>query len=994
MTDVFTPAPVLSTRRIVLVSALVVLIGCGWGIWYLYGSPAARAERFLNQARRWRAARDYVRAEHAAQSALELNPRLDDAAWLAAESAALRGEFQRSVEYGNMIPVANSRLKMRALLSAAEIYHRRLYYLDAAEAAYRTAIDIDPQSIEAHTGLANLLGLCGRRRDAIPHVLNLVSLTVPTDLLVLLAREDGVVNDRETLERAHQAFPNDINPRIGLAWIAADSGKVDEAIRLLRISDAGQVTSRPLQLALGQVLVTSERFAELEKWERTIPADWHEFIISYARGRMAERAGDLQGATRCYWEAVQLSPESKAASFRLSRLLAEAGKTEAALRCSEHVRRLQELITVQDRALFSNHSEGVQPIIELTQSFEAAGRIWEAYGWCLMAVQVDPSHSAAQQRLAKLKQEVKGIPLKLMVDSVNPAFSIDLSSYPLPALRQNSTSIRDSDFKATQAPLSFRDDAASVGLRFRYFNGTAGPATRRMFEFTGGGIAVIDFDRDGSSDVIFTQGCPWPPGSPANTYGDVLFRNEIGLAFHDVTAQARIHEEGFGQGVTVGDFNSDGFSDLYVANIGTNVLWKNNGDGTFTNVTSESGLSSTEWTTSCVLADLSGDGLPDIYDVNYVTGKDVFDRVCQHQDGSPKICMPFDFDGQPDRLWLNNGQGGFTDVTGDAFQRRPEGKGLGIAVWDAHGQGRLSLLVANDTTPNFFFEVPSIGLRPLRFVEQGITSGMALNGDGKATACMGIALGDVSEDGQIDVHVTNFAGESNTLFQSVGPGVYEDRSRAAGLYSTTVDLLGFGTQFLDVDLDGHLELFVSNGHIDDWRPQGRAYEMPPLLLRQRGMQLTPANPAEVGPYFTGKWLGRAVVRCDWNRDGREDLIVGHLQSDSALLTNTTQVVGRHLAINLFGVNSNRDAIGTTVRAQIGKRSIVRQLTAGDGYQASNERRLIFGTDNAGQIDELEVRWPSGTIQRFSNVPTSQEIWLVEGRAFWGVPDNAGERVAE
>lgn len=974
-------------HRMILALMLMVLAASLWSIWYLYGSRVARAERLLIQARRWRSTRDYARAEQAAHAALGLNPGLDEAAWLAAESAALRGQFQRSVDYSQQVSNANPRLKIRALVSAAEIYHRHLYHLDAAEAAYRAAIALGPENIDAHTGIANLLGLCGRRREAIPHILKLVSQGVPTDLLVLLAREESIVNDRETLERAHQEFPEDSNAIMGLAWIAADAGQIEVAIRLLRSIKTRQEPGGPAMLALGRVLVTAEQFSELEEWERMIPPSSREFIVSFARGRMAEHHGDLKGAMRCYWEAIQLAPESKAACFRLSRLLADAGDVDGSRRISIHIGRLQELITVQDRILFSKASDSIQPLLDLMQSYEAAGRFWEAYGWCLMAVRDDPSHPVAQQRLVELARKVTDLPLKLTVDSSNPAFSIDLSSYALPIFRPGSFTATAVD-PANPSNLAFRDDAATTGLLFRYFNGTEGPPTRCMFEFTGGGIGVIDFDMDGFADIAFTQGCPWPPGSPTDTHTDRLFRNYLGRTFQDATSQARIHEGGFGQGVTVGDYNADGFPDLYVANIGANVLWKNNGDGTFTNVTRESGLSGTEWTTSCLMADLSGDGLPDIYDVNYVMGKDVFDRVCQHQDGSPKICMPFDFDGQPDRLWLNDGQGSFTDITAEAFQTTPEGKGLGVAAWDAHGQGRLSLLVANDTTPNFFFE-PATGKQDqLRYADQGIPSGLALNGEGKATASMGIALGDINADGQLDVHITNFAGESNTLFQSLSPGIYEDHSRAAGLYATTVDLLGFGTQFLDVDLDGRLELFVSNGHIDDWRQHGRAYDMPPLMFRKSRNQLKRVDPAQLGPYFSAKWLGRAAARIDWNRDGREDLIVGHLGSDSVLLTNTTESVGRYLSLRLFGVESNRDAIGTTVRARIGQRTIVRQLTAGDGYQASNERRLIFGVGSADQIDELEVQWPSGAVQRFRNVATSQEMLLVEGRMYFTV---AGSR---
>ncbi|MBW3543185.1 MAG: CRTAC1 family protein, partial [Planctomycetes bacterium] len=237
---------------------------------------------------------------------------------------------------------------------------------------------------------------------------------------------------------------------------------------------------------------------------------------------------------------------------------------------------------------------------------------------------------------------------------------------------------------------------------------------------------------------------------------------------------------------------------------------------------------------------------------------------------------------------------------------------------------------------------------------------------------------DVDDDGLFDVHVTNFLAESNTLYLGLGAGTFEDATRALGLERPTLDVLGFGTQFLDADLDGRLELFVSNGHVDDLRQDGKPYRMPPQLFRWNGRQFVEADARPLGPYFRGEWLGRPVARLDWNRDGRDDLVVGHLYDDSALLTNTTPDAGRFLSLRLFGVQSNRDAIGTTVEARFGERAIVRQLTAGDGYQASNERRLIFGIGTADRIDELTVRWPSGAIQRFANVAAPAELFLREG----------------
>ncbi|HVX30476.1 MAG TPA: VCBS repeat-containing protein, partial [Nitrolancea sp.] len=466
--------------------------------------------------------------------------------------------------------------------------------------------------------------------------------------------------------------------------------------------------------------------------------------------------------------------------------------------------------------VFARDHSDTNPMLELVESYEAVGRLWEAYGWCRFAARLDRANQRSVPILARLERKVRNLPLKLTADSANLALAIDLSGYPLPEFR-NSAWVPPQAV-AEQVPEStpaFRNDARAAGLRFRYFNGTEGSPQHRMFEFTGGGIGALDFDLDGYTDLYFTQGRPWPPDGPSSQFTDHLYRNLDGRRFVEVTQTARIAEDGFGQGVSVGDFDADGFADIFVGNIGGNQLWRNNGDGTFSDATSAAGITGDDWTTSCALVDLDGDGLSDIYAVSYVTGEDAYDRVCRHNDGAPKLCMPFDFHGQRDRVWRNDGNGEFREVADELLSVPPDGMGLGIAVWDAHGHGQLSVLVANDTTPNFFFVPERTEKGRFRLRECGVATGLALNGEGKATGCMGIALGDVNGDAESDVHITNFYAESNTLYLSRSGGFFDDQTRAMGLYEPSLNMLGFGTQFLDADLDGRLELFVANGHVDD-----------------------------------------------------------------------------------------------------------------------------------------------------------------------------------
>jgi hypothetical protein len=379
------------------------------------------------------------------------------------------------------------------------------------------------------------------------------------------------------------------------------------------------------------------------------------------------------------------------------------------------------------------------------------------------------------------------------------------------------------------------------------------------------------------------------------------------------------------------------------------------------------------------LADLNGDGLPDIYDVNYLQGADVYERVCG-EGGKPRACTPAAFEPQPDRFYLNLGDGRFEERTEAAGLNVAGGNGLGIVAGDVDGSGRLSLFVANDEDANFCFinETAKPGAEP-RFVERGVLAGLAYDGDGKALACMGVAAGDADGDGKLDLYVTNFYEEPNTLYLQGPGGMFVDATSASGLRAPSYRMLGFGTQFIDGELDGELDLVVTNGHIDDLSYQQVPFEMPPQYFRGLGGGKFVERPAaELGEFFQGKYLGRGLARLDWNRDGREDFVVSHLDAPAALVANVSADTGHYLALQLRGVKSARDAIGATVTIVAGGRRRTQWLTAGDGYQASNQRQLVFGLGAEERVKKLQIRWPSGLRQEFANLPAVQALILVEG----------------
>ncbi len=858
--------------------------------------------------------------------------------------------------------------------------------LSAAEADLRQLLQMQPDQPAVMHQLARLLRLQGRRWESIPLFLQLMRLDVcDVHELVLLGGIELSVDIPPEFLVAGSAAAAD--PLVWL-WQAHQGDLATTAgtgTELLRRVVAAHPDLIEAQARLGQSLLTVPDSEKWWQWHRQLPsaADYHPEIW-FVRGSWYDSHDRPREAVRCYWETVRRDPDHRAANYRLSQILTSMDQLSSAEPFGERARLLQSLESLYI-ALDSSPDDlnRMQKSADLT---EALGRIPESAAWCRAALRRDPRLTWAEARLARLQPQLRADAAETRVlAAANPALRVDLSSYPLPEGEDPVGSLQSAQTHDDAPPtFSFEDAALATGLAFQYVNG-GNPAegTLKMYEMSGGGVAVLDCDEDCWPDVWLTQGGSWPPQPGQPDALDQLFRNSGQGGFRDVSDAAGLNEDGFSQGATAGDFDGDGFSDILVANIGQNRLCRNQGDGTFADVTQSSGINSREWTTSCLLADLNGDSWPDIYEVNYLTGDDVFTRVCRIETkrGSVGICTPGEFPAAQDRLWLSLGDGRFSDVTETSGIAIPDGKGLGIVAADFDGSGRLSLFVANDAVPNFFFanETPSRG-GPVRFRETALSRGLAVDRDGAPQACMGVAAGDADNDGLLDLFVTTFHDESNTLYRQQAGQYFTDDTRRFGLREPSLKMLGFGTQFLDADGDGRQDLVLTNGHIDDYRVSGQRFRMPPQCFRNLGDgRFLEESAASLGTWFQGEYLGRSLARLDWNRDGRDDFLVSHLDAPAALLTNQTQGGPHFLAIRLRGSVSDRDAIGATVRLTAAGKVFTRQLTAGDGYQASNQRQLIFGLADVDHVDQLLVRWPAGSQQEFAGITADREILLIEGR---------------
>lgn len=960
---------------------VLLLVAIGFGIYRLSRPDIATLMR--------RADLEFSRGEYnqtleTVERVLSREPDHEAALVLAGDTSFAMEQYDRALSYYQKVPAGSSQVAIHAQLRCGRIEMHHTGNAVAAESYFRAALKHAPEDRHGLFQIASLLGIQARRREAVPVILRLFRLgEFNADFLALLESESGALFNDEELQRYQKAAPESPSVLVGIAWHARNSGSDERAHNLLARAVRTDPHFTEARIAMADLLWKSGRLDEL----RSLLAEPESRRVNDARfwlirGRLAERDGQADEAARCFWETLLRDPTNRNATYQLFHYFTGINDDTTAAFLEQRLQMLLELRVTSDRVTSEKHSNA-DPIRPLVEQLESVGRLWEAWGWCVVARDVEPNAEWASERARTLHSMLRDAPLTLACHPVD--LRCDLSHLPEPTW-QSKFEPTDASSTPTGSVVTFRDDAESVGLKFQYFNSLGSQeAGQRMYEFNGGGCGVLDYDADGWPDLHLTQGCRWESRGDQDDHLDRLFRNFSDEQFADVTRAAGLVEDRFSTGIAVGDFDNDGFDDLYIANIGENRLFRNNGDGTFHDISAQAGVGDPRWSTSCVVADLNGDSLPDIYSVNYLEAESIFETVCQHQDGRPRMCMPFHFPAAQDQFYLNLGDGRFRNATAEAGIQVPNGKGLGVIAADWDGSGRLSLFVANDTVANSFFVNRGSSSDPETiFEERAMPAGIALNQAGRAEGCMGIAAGDVDGDGDLDVFVTNFLNESNTLYQALPGLAFSDTTRDAGLVESSRQMLGFGTQFLDADLDGRLDLLVTNGHIDDYRRYGRPYQMPPeFYYNTGGGRFSLQSGSKVGPYFTQQFLGRSLARWDWNRDGREDAVVSNLDQPVALLTNTTAQHGRSLSLKLRGRDSSRDAIGSTVTLHLDQRTITRQLTAGDGYQASNERLLVFGLSNSVSVKRIDIAWPSGKLDSYVNLEANAEYLVIEGagRAF-------------
>lgn len=937
---------------------------------------------------------DYTTAERYASQVLSQEPRSPDALLLAGRAAGSAGRTRNALQYLEQVDDDGSRTAVDARCVAGLMLLRKSFSPTKAELQFRRAHLQDPQNSVANEYLAYLMRISTQFQEMVPYELALIRTGVvsPRRLSILSLSDRRTVHPESGfVQQCYSVNPDDPLVLLGMADLLISEQEYQQAERTLRSVLRSDPQSVEAQVRLGELLVEADHESEFLAWHASLPraTDLHPGIW-INRASWAEEHHEIQVAVRCCAEAVRRDSAHQQANYRLGRLLASLNHSDPAAVFLQRSHDLQRYVTAVHavNAHMELADRDVEQPLLAARLAESLSLLWEAYGWFQLAVELDSKNEEATRGRSRLQALLPTLELCRAVPAGNPALHFDLTRFPLPHWPVD----QPHDSRAIpgtpkESHVTFDDHAQQAGLSFRYFNDSDPrvDGLTRVYQFTGGGVAVLDYDADGWPDIYLTQGCRIAPAnnkpveSDARVHLDRLFRNLGNGRFEDVTTDAGLAENAYSQGVTVGDYNSDGFADLYIGNIGQNRHYRNNGDGTFTDVTDIARTGGDRWTTSCLMADLNGDALADVYSVNYLSGEGVFTTVCRDFSGERHACAPAQFPAAQDQLYLNLGDGRFEDVTTGSGIELPEGKGLGLLAADFDGSGTLNLFIANDGVANFYFvnQTGSHGNR-LRFKDQALPIGLAFNRDGFSEACMGVAAGDTDGDGLTELFVTNFFEESNTLYRQQADGQFIDDTKRAGLSDPSVALLGFGTQFLDGELDGSLDLIVTNGHVNVPHKQTVAYRMPPQYFSNSGAgHFVERRSASTGSYFRGSYLGRGMARLDWNRDGLEDVVISHLDAPVALLLNTTASAGHYLAVRLRGVRSNRDAIGASAIVTLGDVRLYRQLTAGDGYLSSNQRLLTFGLGDHTQIDKLEIQWPSGLKVEVTDPPIDTELLLIE-----------------
>ena len=843
-------------------------------------------------------------------------------------------------------------------------------------------IESHPDSIQPRmdlVGLAAMIGMVDHSIPAMQFLLQHINLS-EVDMLQALARPRRIEPDQTFCERQLNINPDELRPQYALALREAQRGKWDEAAARLPAVIKKHPEFTPAHALLGRLLVDLGRFDELSQWQANCPRSMQQSDqYWWVAGRWAQHQGNHPAAVKAFVNALNFDPYGQPISLQpmLQSLQIMQQERESQLVAGQ-IRDYERLYNAIHLFL-ERESKSQDAAFQIADALMRLGRLWEAEAWARGSAQLpNDLVSNGQKRYTAIRQRLnRATPWRLPETQI--------------VHRINCEGLPDIDWKLESQPtrlaayqpprrIHFTDVAQELGLSHTSRLNAKALAKGQSIDMTlGSGAGIADFDLDGWADLIAAN----LDGDPMqeNSSGKRLFRN-VGGSFQDLGDSTRLRDRGYSQGIAVGDINCDGFPDILTCNIGRNRLFQNNGDGTFTDVSDRLPASTEPWSTSAVICDMNGDAIPDIYIGAYCAGKAPFQRVCKSND-TVVTCTPLIFDAALDTFLQGQSDGPYIDQSNQWVNQESPGRALGVIAGFIDERPGLDLFIANDMSANHLWSPTATSntsdSKAFQLEDLGVIRGVGVSGQSRAQASMGVAMGDADSDGDLDLYVTHFSKDYNTFYEQVAPGLWSDNTYGLGLVQPTSELLGFGTEFVDFDNNGSMELVVANGHVHDIKEEGFEQAMlPQLFLRQADGRWSEADGAQVGDYFTKKHVGRALLTCDLNRDGKKDLLITSLFSPHSLLINDTPDAGQSISVQLVATKSERDAIGAVVAGSFNGMTNAAQLVAGEGFLGSQQRQIILGAGDHDQAQGLTVTWPSGWVENFGDLPTGQEYVLIEG----------------
>jgi hypothetical protein len=584
--------------------------------------------------------------------------------------------------------------------------------------------------------------------------------------------------------------------------------------------------------------------------------------------------------------------------------------------------------------------------------------------------------------------------LSLPSTATRPKSLTEFSSVALPPEQDLELVRANPSLRVALSPFRFTEITQAAGIDFVHVSGMT--AAKHFPTAYGSGVAFFDYDNDGKLDVYFATGTFLPVGT-TRTGPNRLYRNLGNGRFEDATTTTGLGYRGFCHGIVIGDIDNDGDQDVFLCNYGANVLYLNNGDGTFRDISKTAGVDRPGWSTGGAFFDYDNDGDLDLYVANYgywqLPGDD---RYCEAvpfplmKDPPPKeriYCSPKTIRPARHTLYRNNGDRTFSDVTERAGLARTDGRGLGVVAADLNDDGRIDLYVANDICPNFVF----LNQGDTTFKDVTESSGAGYSADGQTRAGMGVDAEDVNGDGLPELFVTNYWNEASALYANMGGGQFQERSRASGMWHDSVMWVGWGCALADFDNDGWPDSFVANGHVDDNLDRlgyDNPYAQPALLHHNRNGQKFWLATRKAGPYFDADHVGRGAAFGDIDDDGDIDIVVNHKDASPAVLRNDTRSGFHWIRLALVGARSNRDGVATQVEVKARERTIFRQRKGGASLGSSHDPRLTVGIGPAELAQQVTIRWPSGLVDRYSQLPVDIGFEIPEVDIGFLIPEGA------